>query len=51
MQLTRLALAVLFSLALGYAAHAAQSSWGWWGTNHNTIVPISVANPLPVHCI
>lgn len=44
----RLALAALLLLAASVAVHAQQSSWLWWGTNSNTAVPVSTANPLPV---
>jgi hypothetical protein len=32
----------------GMEAHAAVSSWIWWGATNP--IPVSAANPLPVAC-
>lgn len=47
MQLNRFIIAVLLIL-VPIAGHAQSASWLWWGTNSNTSIPVSVANPLPV---
>ncbi len=42
--------AIMGVFLAGAVAHAQLARWEWWGADQATILPVSAANPLPVHC-